>query len=474
MITDQELLELEELLRAESIDNAKVNFFDYSHLKAPDFYQRDREYLIEVSDEIQEFSESNEDVLILNMPPRHGKSRTAGNFVEWLLGRNPLLSIMTGSYNETLSTTFSKSVRNTISEAKANADKIVYSDIFPETQIKRGDAAANLWGLVGGHYNYLATSPTGTATGFGADYIIIDDLIKSSLEANNANVLQAHWDWFTNTMLSRLESGGKIILIMTRWHSQDLSGRALEELPKLGYKVRHISMKALQDDGTMLCEDLLSRAEYDRKTKAMGADTAAANYQQEPIDIKGKLYQNFKTYQPGSMPTFKRIASYTDTADEGKDYLATYIYGETFDNEAYILDIVYTKDGMEITEPLVARKLYENNVNFARFESNNGGRGYARSVERIVKEKYKTNRITFDWFHQSKNKVARILSNATWVMEHVYFPEGWRNKWPELYAALTTYQKEGKNAHDDAPDALTGIAESMQIKPVANLFKGGL
>ena len=453
---------------------AKQDFFEYSHLKAPDFYQYDRKYLIDVSDQLQAFSESDEDVLILNMPPRHGKSRSAGNFVEWLLGKNPLLSIMTGSYNETLSTTFSKSVRNTISEVKANADKVVYSDIFPQTQIKRGDAAANLWGLVGGHYNYLATSPTGTATGFGADYIIIDDLIKSSLEANNANVLQAHWDWFTNTMLSRLESGGKIILIMTRWHSMDLSGRALEELPKLGYKVRHISMKALQDDGTMLCGDLLSREEYDRKTKAMGADTAAANYQQEPIDIKGKLYQNFKTYQLGSMPTFKRIAAYTDTADEGKDFLASFIYGETFDNEAYILDVVYTKDGMEITEPLLAQKLYENNVNFVRIESNNGGRGYARSVERIVKEKYKTNRITFDWFHQSKNKVARILSNATWVMEHVYFPEGWRNKWPELYAALTTYQKEGKNAHDDALDALTGVAESMDNKPVANLFKGGI
>lgn len=456
------------------IELAKRDFFEYSHLKAPDFYRYDRQYLIDVADELQAFSNSDEDVFILNMPPRHGKSRSAGNFVEWLLGRDPLLSVMTGSYNETLSTTFSKSVRNTISEAKANADKIVYSDIFPNTQIKRGDAAANLWGLVGGHYNYLATSPTGTATGFGANYIIIDDLIKSSLEANNANVLQAHWEWFTNTMLSRLESGGKIILIMTRWHSNDLSGKALEELPKLGYKVKHISMKALQDDGTMLCEDLLSREEYDRKTKAMGADTAAANYQQEPIDIKGKLYQGFKEYSLGTMPAFKRIASYTDTADQGADYLASFIYGETFDNEAYILDVVYTKDGMEVTEPLLAEKLFENNVNHVRIESNNGGRGYARSVERILKEKFKSNKTKVSWFHQSKNKQARILSNATWVMDHIYFPEGWRNRWPELYAALSTYQKEGKNAHDDAPDAITGIAESIDNKPVANLFRGGL
>jgi len=456
------------------INLAKIDFFEYCNLKAPDFYKYDRKYLIEVADDLQAFADSKDDVLIFNMPPRHGKSRTAGTFVEWLLGRNPQLKVMTGSYNETLSTTFSKSVRNSIMEVKADENKAVYSDIFPGVTIKQGDGAMNLWSLKGSYMNYLATSPTGTATGFGADYILIDDLIKSSLEANNANVLQGHWDWFTNTMLSRLESGGKMILIMTRWHSQDLAGKALEELPKLGYNVKHVNMKALQDDGTMLCDDLLDRAEYDRKTKAMGADTAAANYQQEPIDIKGKLYQRFKEYQPGTQPVFKRIGSYTDTADQGADYLASFIYGETFDNEAYILDIIYTKEGMEITEPLLARKLVEQNANLVWIESNNGGRGYARSVERIIKEKYNTNRIKVNWFHQNKNKQARILSGSTWVMDHVYFPQGWRNKWPEAYDALTKYQREGKNAHDDAPDAITGIGEKMGKAIQVKTFKGGL
>jgi len=69
-----------------------------------------------------------------------------------------------------------------------------------------------------------------------------------------------------------------------------------------------------------------------------------------------------------------------------------------------------------------------------------------------------------DWFHQNKNKKARILSNSTWVMQHIFFPKGWRHKYPELYKALVKYQREGKNAHDDAPDALTGIAEVAQGK----------
>jgi len=456
------------------IELAKRDFFEYCHLKAPEFYQHNRDYLVEMAKDLQEFLDSDDDVLVINEPPRHGKSRTAGNFVEWVLGINPKLKIMLGSYNETLSTRFSKSVRNTIQEIKTTQDKAVYSDVFPNSKIKYGDAAMNLWSLEGMDTSYLATSPTGTATGFGADIILIDDLIKSALEANNANVLEGHWEWFTNTMLSRLETGGKIIIIMTRWHSNDLAGKALAELPKIGYKVKHISMKALQTNGRMLCEEVLSRIEYDRKTKAMGEDIAAANYQQEPIDIKGKLYSNLKEYESNNIPNFKRISSYTDTADQGSDYLASYIYGETFDDEAYILDTIYTKEGMEVTESLLAKKLYENEVNLAHIESNNGGRGYARSVERILKEKYKSNKTKISWFHQSKNKQARIISNATWVMDHVYFPKGWRNKWPELYKALTTYQKEGKNANDDAPDAITGIGDKMgsavQLKTFKNLF----
>lgn len=67
------------------------------------------------------------------------------------------------------------------------------------------------------------------------------------------------------------------------------------------------------------------------------------------------------------------------------------------------------------------------------------------------------------WFHQSKNKVARIVSNATWVMQHVYFPVNWRDRWPEYHKAMNNYQREGKNTHDDAPDGTTGIAETMYM-----------
>ena len=439
---------------------ARRDFFCYCQLMAGDFYKTDRTYLKQLCDSFQGFmSDDEHNVLVVNIGPRHGKSRTAGMFVQWLLGNDNSKKIITGSYNDTLSTVFSKSVRNAIQETKADDSITVFSDIFPETKIKHGDGAMNLWSLEKGYNNYLATSPGGTATGFGADVIIIDDLIKSALEANNANILEGHWEWFTNTMLSRLEEGGKLIIIMTRWHSEDLAGKALSKLPESGYSVKHVSMKTYDEEtDSMLCEEVLSKESYFRKVKAMGADIASANYQQEPIDIKGRLYSGFKTYV--DKPTFKRISAYTDTADTGKDYLASYIYGETMDKEAYILDVVFTKEPMEVTEPLLARKLIENEVNLCWIESNNGGRGFARNVERLMRDNG-SNYTTVKWFYQSKNKQARILTNATWLMEHVYFPDGWRNRWPELHQNLMAYQREGKNAHDDAQDALTGIAEKI-------------
>ena len=150
------------------LELAKRDFFYYCHITAPDFYKRERKYLKELCNELQDFIESEDDVCIINMPPRHGKSRTGGKLAEWIFGNNNDAKIMTGSYNETLSTVFSKNVRNAIQEEKADEDIIVYSDIFPNTKIKQGDGAMNLWSLEGGYNSYLATSPTGTATGFGA------------------------------------------------------------------------------------------------------------------------------------------------------------------------------------------------------------------------------------------------------------------------------------------------------------------
>ncbi len=372
---------------------------------------------------------------------------------------------MTGSYNETLSTSFSKMVRDSITEKKADKDKVIFSDIFPQTNIKQGDGAANLWSLEKGNNNYLATSPTGTATGFGANIIVIDDLIKNASEANNSLNRDKQWSWFTDTMLSRLEGNDwKIIVVMTRWHSKDLAGRLISHCNENKISYKQILYKAIKDDGTMLCDDILNHESYTIKTKTMSPEIALANYQQEPIDLKGTLYKSFKTYDeiPKDMfgnCKFTEIKSYCDTADTGDDYLCNIIYG-VLNREAYILDVYYTKDHMEITEKEVAKRLTEFKVNNALVEGNNGGRGFARQVERNMRE-LGNHKTIIRTFHQTNNKNARILSNATWVMEHIYYPSNWHNKWNEYFVSMKEYQREGKNTHDDAQDATTGVAENI-------------
>ena len=458
----------ERIKRQAKRELARREFFYFCNLMASDFYKPERRYLVELCEALQSFYEDEKaKVLIINEPPRHGKSRTASLFVEWVLGRNPAEKIMTGSYNNILSATFAKNVRNAIQEVKADDNITVYSDIFPNVRIKRGDAAMDMWSLDGGYNSYLATSPSGTATGFGCSLLIIDDIIKNAEEAYNETAKEKSWLWFTNTMLSRLEEGGKILIIMTRWASDDLAGRAIEHF---GEAAKVITMKALQPDGTMLCDEILSRRSYEEKVRAMGADIASANYQQEPIDLKGQLYSSFKTYDRipvdiNGNPLFTAIRNYTDTADTGSDYLCSIVYG-VYNGEAYVLDLLYTKDAMEETEPATAAMLYRNDVNVADFESNNGGRGFARQVRRILQDTYKSNKTVINTFAQTKNKAARILSNSTWVMEHIYFPTNWKDRWPEYYRAMTRYQREGKNANDDAQDATTGIAEKINAPQI--------
>lgn len=449
MTYDKELIKLEA-----KKELARRDFWYYCKLLGKkDFYNDRKEYLKDLCNQLQSFIDSNKKILVINMPPRFGKSYTATLFVQWLLGRNNKLKIMTGSYNETLSSTFAKQVRDMIATEQTQG-VTVYRDIFPDTKIKYGEASMNKWALEGSQVaNYLATSPTGTATGFGADLIVIDDLIKNSEEAYNSNVLEKHIDWFTNTMLSRTEKGFKLIIIMTRWASNDLAGFILSNYDD----VVHINYKAINDDGTPLDEETLSLEDFEFKTKNMAKEIVYANYQQEPIDIKGRLYNEFKTYVELPKEKIVKISAYCDTADTGDDFLCNIIYADCKDS-AYVLDVIYTKEAMEITEPMVAEAYKKFNVNVADIESNNGGRAFARNIERITRDKgnYKT---VVKWFHQSGNKIARILSNSAWVNANIYMPVDWKNKWSEFAKDIISYQKEGKNKHDDGPDALTGVAE---------------
>lgn len=167
--------------------------------------------------------------------------------------------------------------------------------------------------------------------------------------------------------------------------------------------------------------------------------------------LTGRLYTNLQEYQ--DLPQGEAVM-YCDTADTGEDYLCAITAVKT-NTSLYITDVVYTKEPQEITESLVAQLIINNNVNRAIIESNNGGRGFARSVQSILNDVNwrKTNITTY---HQSANKKTRIQTNSSNVSLNCYFCKDLNN---EFMLALRTYTREGKNKHDDAPDALTGLVE---------------
>lgn len=449
---------LPEVLKLEARKElARRSFYDYCVLKYPDFYIEDRAFLKDLADRLQGFLEQNEKrFMVVNLPPRHGKSYTAKNLTEWVFGKFREWKVMTGSYNETLSSTFAKQVRDTIDEKTAGGP-VVFNDIFPDTRIKYGEASASMWSLDGmNQKSYLATSPTGTATGFGANLLIIDDIIKNADEAYNEIVLAKHWEWFANTMMQRLEGHDwKVIVIMTRWATTDLAGRVLEAYPD----VEHVSYTARQEDGSMLCESILNHNDYLIKTKEMNVDIVEANYNQKPIDVKGRLYSDFIEYDSIPKGEFKKW-NYTDTADKGTDFLCSVDY-VTVEGNVYVTDVVISDEDMDTTEPLVAAMLHDDEVHEAVIESNNGGRGFSRNIDRILKSVHQNVKCIISSVTQTKNKEARILTSSSWVAKHVWMPHNWKYRWPEFHKQLMSYQRKGKNAHDDAPDVLAAIYEAV-------------
>lgn len=477
MVTIRALQE-ERLRRAalKRVELSKQSFWEYCKTRAPDFYKESRAHLKMICDILQRLYEGkllNADGkpyknLIMNLPPRHGKSRTLIMFCEWVLGKDNENRIITASYNEDLATQFSRYTRDGISEEKLYPHEVVFSDIFPETKIKRGDGSYRQWALEGQFFNYKGAGLGGSITGKGGNIMIVDDPIKNAEEAFNEYQLDKQWQWFTDTFLSRQEQKDVSIKIvnMTRWSKKDICGRILDSKRASEWYV--LKMPAMDGNGEMICPELLNKENFEALRDLMDDTIFNANYLQEPVDVKGILYKTLKTYK--EIPEFERIISYTDTADEGSDYLCSIIAG-VYQGEGYLLDVYYTKDGMEITEEETARLFNEFEVNRATIESNNGGKGFSRNVKRILWETFRTRRTIVKWFHQSKNKVARILTNSTFVMEHIYFPEDYKERWPEFSKDIEGFQKEGKNKHDDCADALTGIAELLSDKPGA-LQKG--
>lgn len=396
--------------------------------------------------------------LIINIAPRYGKTLLAvHSFIAMGLALNPRARFIHLSYSGALAQDNSMAIKDII-----NGDK--YRALFP-TRVKYGSDTKSWWDTEQGGGVY-ATSTLGQITGFGAGLvpkpgepyrfggaIVIDDPIKPE-DALSDVVRERVNRRFETTIRNRVnDRNTPIIIIMQRLHEHDLCGY-LEGLESDEWEV--LSLPSIKEDGQPLWPFKHSLKEL-RAIEAANAFVFETQYMQNPRPLEGLMYSGFKTYD--TLPTEPmRRCNYTDTADTGADYLCSICYSRTAAGEIYVTDVLYTQKPMEYTEPETARLLLRTDTDQAVIEGNNGGRGFARNVERLVRQAGNT-WMRISTFTQTANKAVRIFSHSADVQNMVRFPAGWETRWPAFHNALASYRKEGGNAHDDAPDALTGAFE---------------
>lgn len=445
----------EEIKRQAQIELARRSFWDFEQALYPDLFTDERKLLKDVAETLQDFIEnSDKHYLVLSLPPGHYKSFTAKNLAMWLMGKNSRNRVIGASNSGDLSAMFSTQVRDTILGHNFGKGGIPYPEIFPDTRIKQGFATKSKWELEGSaEPSYRATSPTSALTGSRADYFIIDDIIKNHLDAMNARVHEQNFDWFRNTLFSRADGENyKFIFVMQRWAKADLSGRIIEFY---GDDVVSIDYPAMDDDGNMLDPSIMSRNKLEEAKKTLRPEVFNANYLQKPMDVEGRLYKGFAEWD--TLPDAPIKRNNTDVADQGKDNLCS-INWQEHDGRVYITDIYYSPEKAEVTEPAVAKMINAGDVTEAEFESNNGGKGYARNIEREL-EVLGNRKTVVKWTPQTANKEARIITSSAWVQNNIYMPPNWTSKYPEFAAEVLGYVAGAKNEHDDGVDVLATIYE---------------
>lgn len=427
--------------------------------------------------------------LIINIAPRYGKTELAvKNFIAEGLAINPKSKFIHLSYSDDLVLDNSREIQ-----------EIICSDYYQRLfDIQLLTKNTRKWYTQEGGGLY-AVSTAGQVTGFGAGQvdkdekdietllkekwekdvedieeffpfsdsifagaIVIDDPIKPE-DALSDTVRVRVNQRFETTIRNRVNSRNTpIIIIMQRLHEEDLCGYLidLEGTVDDGGEWNVLSLPCIYEDENGEEKALWPHKhtlEELRKLENKNSYVFDTQYMQNPTPIEGLMYREFKTYEVIPHTKQKTKKNYTDTADTGGDYLCSICYIET-EIGNFITDVLYTKKPMEFTEPKTAEMLAKNETEEANIESNNGGRGFARNVgsQSVIIGNSKT---YINWFHQGENKNVRIFTKSADVNNLTYFPVGWEKRWPEFARHIKTYRKEGKNAHDDAPDALTGTVE---------------
>ena len=417
--------------------------------------------------------------LMITMPPQHGKSEGATRRLPaFVLGQDPDKRIAIVSYNATKARKFNRELQRIMDDDR-------YYELFPQTLLA-GQASyheqskrsrnyarnADECEMVGYQGSFKTIGVGGSLTGEPVDMLIMDDLYKDAASAWSPVIRQNVADWYDTVASTRLHNDSQQLMVFTRWHMEDLAGRLLEQEGEYdpidnpqGWML--ISFPAIQNkppseldpraEGEPLWPERHSLAKL-LEIKERTPTVFESMYQQNPQPSQGLMYEEFTCYT--ELPYRSQSVAYIDAADSGADYLCALFYKEAEEGN-YIIDVLYTKEPMEVTETTLTYMLQQHQVERCHIESNNGGGLFVSNLQQRAYDM--GNRLTrFYPFHQGQNKAARIFAASASVQKLIKMPLDWKKRFPKFARDLTGYLRVGSNAHDDAPDALTGSVECRQ------------
>jgi|TARA_A100001037_G_scaffold70362_1_gene62942 predicted phage terminase large subunit-like protein len=294
--------------------------------------------------------------LMLFMPPRHGKSTLASiAFPAWHLGRNPEHEFISCSYSGSLAMGFSRKVRSLLRDP---GYKTAFSTrLDPESQ------SAEAWLTTSGG-GFVAAGVGGGITGKGAHVLVIDDPVKNREDAESQNNRDSNWDWYTSTAYTRLAPGGGVLVILTRWHDDDLAGRLLkagadggDEWEVVRYPAIAEEDESFRDTGEALHPERYDVPSLERIQKAVGPRDWSALYQQNPVADDGDYFNRgmINYYEKGEVDE-ERLRYYQawDLAigqRDRNDYSVGLCVGVDEYDRLYIMDCVRGRyDGFALVE----------------------------------------------------------------------------------------------------------------------------
>jgi len=336
LTTDQLRLAVEKKL-IEHIKLCQDNFIYFVKNVWPDFICRlDRDpkkwgHHQHIASEFTKISKLKKGRLIINMPPRHTKSEFASYlFPAWMIGKFPHLKIMQVSHNAELSSRFGSKVRNLMEQKE-------YKQIFGDVKLREDSKAKGRWETNHGG-EYYAAGVGGSITGRGADLLIIDDP-HTEQDALSESAMERAYDWYVSGPRQRLQPGGSIVVVMTRWAEDDLTGRLIKAQKEIkADKWNLISFPAILPSGKPVWPEYWDLEELEKVKASLPIRNWSAQYMQEPTSEEGAILKRewWIPWEKPTMPKLKHVIQSYDTAFSAKetaDYSAITTWGVFFPKE---------------------------------------------------------------------------------------------------------------------------------------------